>query len=150
MATARPGRPATDILVQGHHTNTDDIAEERYLALRDVIRTRELLVKGAIPAAAIHRQPQGMTLLGIGSVGGAQQNRVPALIAALPPLVQGWVQRNDVLNFVDPHTQRRWVVYEFASAAACQTAYNQLVVENVNQVKVRFQKFGPIRPLGMV
>jgi hypothetical protein len=150
VASAVLGRPATDILNNGHHTNTNDLAEEWYLALRDTIRTRELLVKGSIPSAALRRASQGRVLLGIGSAPGAEHNAMPGIMAALPAPVLPTIVEQDHMTYIDPGSGMKWHFIEFATPAHLTIAHNALRPNLGTRPAVVFDKFAPIRPPGMI
>jgi len=163
VASAWLGLPATDVLNNGHHTNTGDIAEQQYLGLRDTIRTRELLIKGSIPIAALHRTSAGRVLLGLGSttnlmhdgharrkVNGFGDGGTEHLISTLAPGIRGTIVGQDHMSFRDPHTNLRWHFLEFNAPGAVVAA--QLVLQPLlaGRNMVAFEKFTPIRPPGMV
>lgn len=150
VASARIGLPTTDVLNNGHHTGTGDLAEERYLALRDVIRTRELLIKATVPFVSVQKQSLGARLIGIGSVTNGEHNGALNQIRGLAPGIVAHLVSDDKLTFRDPHNaNRRWHLFEFSNAASCLVAYNSLVLVG-GQIKVRFHKYLPVRPAGMV
>jgi hypothetical protein len=142
------GIAPTQILTNNHHTGTNDLAEQQYLALRDVIRTRELLIHATIPLAAVQRVAQGYTLLALGSQTQGVHTRAANVRAGLPPLIQGQVVKEDHNDFREKNSNRLWHYLEFTNPVACQIAFNNIVAEP-NQLKIRFQKFSPVRPPGM-
>lgn len=143
------GLPATNILNNPHHTGTNDLAEETYLSLRDVIRTRELLVHNSIPYAAVQANVVGVTLLGVGSQTNGQHAGVEAQINAASAFAAGCIVQHDHMTFRDPHTGLRWHVTEYASTDFCQIAANN-IAPLAGQRVVRFNKYSPQRPPGMV
>jgi hypothetical protein len=149
-ASAWLGLPANDILINNHHTGTADLAEQRYLALRDTIRTRELLIKGTIPLAALKRTALGRVLLGVGSLGAALHNGTQAIVNALPPPVLAGIVQQDHMDFVDPHSGRRWHFIEFNNAGTTALAAAALPAMIGARTMEVFEKFSAVRPTGMV
>jgi hypothetical protein len=148
-AEATLGIPAVRVRdTVGHHTNAGDLDEQQYLGMRDVIRTRELLIHGQVPAAAVQSQSLGECLLGIGSQTGGGHNAAPGLAAGLPAAFRIRMEQ-DHLNFRDRHTGRLWHFLSFPGPVQCNGAFHRLVVA-ANQAKVKFNKYDQVRPAGMV
>lgn len=160
VASARLGVQASTILTNGHHTNTGDINEQKYLGLRDTIRTRELLIKGGIPNGALRRTATGQVLLGIGSptsglhtgrknkISGLYENGVKNLVAGLPVPIKNTIVNEDHMTFRDPGTNKYWHFLEFNSVGARQAA--QLAIGANARTVVAVNKYAPLRPVGMV
>lgn len=133
------------------HPGVAGYAQERFLAMRDVIRTRELLVKTSIPAAAVRAQSVGRVLIGIGSTGGSGVNsahgRIQGRIAALNFGHLGNIVNEEHQTF-RATDGLRWHFVEFSTAQAAMLVYAQLAPV-AGQRKVRFNKYRPIRPGGM-
>ncbi|MEI5999938.1 hypothetical protein H3V53_22825 [Paraburkholderia bengalensis] len=132
-----------DVLVNAHHT-TDDIAGQAYLGMRDVLRTRELLIKGNIQPSAILAVRNEAVVLGIGCSTNSEHKEVRKQFRALPRFVA-----HDPLDFRDPHTGKRWHFIEFATAHDATSAHAAFHATRT-QDKVLFPKFSPVRPTGMV
>lgn len=140
---------SADVMVNPHHTGTNDIAEQSYLAMRDVLRTRELLIDGTLPVAAVVGQPLGRRLLAIGSQTNGEHAQVPQQVLALPAMCRAGIIAEDHTTFRDPNSNRRWHFIEFQNPALAQLAAGQFAVAGA-QILVRFDKYQPIRPVGMV
>ena len=147
-ASAWLGLPANDILVNNHHTGTADLAEQRYLALRDTIRTRELLIKQTVPLVALRQVSLGLRLLGIASVGAAQHAGTQAVVNMLPPLILGGIVQQDHLDFAQAGL--RWHLIEFNSPATAYAAALALPALIGARTLRRFNKYSQLRPPGMV
>ena len=99
------------------------LQQQRYLALRDVLRTRELLIKGEIPLAAVIRVQGPADILGLGSKGpqgghlhaGAQAK----IVAATAPAN---ITAHEHTRFKEGYTERRWHFTKFVDAASCAAA----------------------------
>lgn len=149
LASTILNRPTTDVVNLGPNTGTNDIAEQQYLALRDVLRTRELLIYGQIPLNAIRTQVSGQTLIGIGSQTNNEHHAAGVLVNGLPLHLVPMVVGQDATTFREQHTGRKWHFVEFANPFACTLAYNAFVMQG-RQIKVKFNKYSPQRPPGMV
>jgi hypothetical protein len=147
-ASAWLGVPANDILTNNHHTGTNDLAEQQYLALRDTIRTRELLIKQTIPLAALRHASLGLVLLGVSSVGANQHAGTQALVNALPLHIVAGIVQQDVLDFAQ--AGRRWHLIEFNSPATAALAALALQATMGTRILQIFNKYSQVRPPGMV
>lgn len=144
------GQPANTVTnALGHGYPGGNYMGEKFLALRDVIRTRELLIKGSVPVAALCATNTGAKLVGISSTTNGLHNGVPAIINGLPPAVQGSIQQTDSLTF--RINNLKWHFYAFATffaAVQFMLAVNPSL--HANQALVRFNKYQLVQPPGMI
>lgn len=144
------GRPATDVTTApGHGSPGVTYADEQFLGLRDVLRTRELLIKGSVPIAALCATNTGAKLVGISSTTNGLHNAVPGIINGLSLAIQGSIQQTDSLTF--RINGLKWHFYAFASffaAVQFMLAVNPSL--HANQAMVRFNKYQLIQPPGMI
>jgi hypothetical protein len=107
------------------------LREEEFLALRDVLRTRELLIKFQVPYAALHCQPNGSRIIGIGAgaYGGPER-----FVAALRRWPAGWakVKDYDALNYAG-FNGRYWLFLLFANETDAQWFWDRVRLHDVKE-----------------
>jgi hypothetical protein len=102
-------------------------ADEKYLALRDTIRTRELLIKGSIPNNAVKKVSEGLRILGICYIEArdyeAHKSHGGLRVTKLST-VNGHITEDENLTF--QIRGRYWHFFAFDSIVACQTGFDLL------------------------
>jgi hypothetical protein len=125
-------------------------ADQHYLAYRDTIRTRELLIKGTVPFNAMNGLGDGIVLLGIASLGGAH-DAVKGIVAALPDRIRATIVDQDHMKFTDPASGRKWHCIHFSSAPARAAGQRALAGPlTAARTVVAFQRWQQVRPAGMI
>ena len=108
--------PSTVATSTGPGNNARTLSDEEFLALRDVLRTRELLIKFQVPFASINCQPDGDRVLGLGST---DFHGPKAMLSAIRKWPRGWgsVVDSDPLNYKG-YNNRYWLFLLFNDNAA--------------------------------
>lgn len=126
--------------------------QEKYLALRDVVRTRELLIEGSVDAGAVRKRQGASVLVGIGAAASGQQKALKKWFGdhkvALTPLLAD----NEVHTFKDLGTGRQWVFLQFRQPVMAQMLASARMLPVTTRVPdtltiQRFSKFEPDYPL---
>jgi hypothetical protein len=133
-AQAHFGMPVSDITTApAAQPVGQNLANERFLALRDVVRTREVLIKGTIPNAAMLCARVGTRVVGVGDQHAPHQNEVTPLMTAQA----GYANDSEALSYL--WNNGRWVFYLYNSdptaTAAEQALVDWLAVPNGCQLK---------------
>ena len=116
---------------------------EKFLALRDVVRTRELLIKGQIARAALIKRNQGTVILAVPS--SREYGQTQAAIEGPIQALLGHVVNQDHLNYALNGIY--WHVFEFDTVNNCQLAFNALAAR-VGRLMVKKYTFDA--PPGML
>jgi hypothetical protein len=91
------GWDATEVsTATGHHLARAGLDEEKYLALRDVLRTRELLIKGQVPRAAVKAVADGKRIV---AIGGDGPNAPDVILNGLKTTERARVVQSDTINY---------------------------------------------------
>ncbi|HEY0064725.1 MAG TPA: hypothetical protein VGC21_21590 [Telluria sp.] len=122
VATAHLGNP-DDLVVHGSELvgpGVTELEKQKYLGLRDVVRTRELLIKGSIDYAAVRAQSASKSVVGV-SVGtqGTKTTLHAWLNTNLAYLAPSIID-HESHEFRDVNTGRFWVFIAFNNAALAQ------------------------------
>jgi hypothetical protein len=121
----------TVVTAGGSGAGARSLREEEFLALRDVLRTRELLIKFQVPYAALHCQPNGSRIIGIGAgaYGGPER-----FVAALRRWPAGWakVKDYDALNYAG-FNGRYWLFLLFANDTDAQWFWDRVRLHDVKE-----------------
>lgn len=88
--------------------------QEKYLALRDVVRTRELLVEGDIDFAAVMKLQGMAVVVGIGAQGNKNKKTLKTWFAAAKGVLDGVLKDSEEHTFTDVATGSQWTFLEFA------------------------------------
>jgi hypothetical protein len=113
------------VVSQGSGYPATDYAGEAFLGLRDVLRTRELVIKREVELKAVIRHKVDKRILGIGF--GARDDRLETLKAALAtpsatlPIPQP--ENTEPENFVWSDG-KKWFFALYKSEPDCQAAFN--------------------------
>jgi hypothetical protein len=97
----------------GPGLGTKTIEGEEFLALRDVLRTRELLIKKSVPVEAVRKHDLGKCITGIGVLKRVDEAAMTDRLSKLgevPPYL-----RKDVIAYRGHHN-RYWFFMRFANA----------------------------------
>jgi hypothetical protein len=137
----------------GHPPTTH--AHETFLGLRDILRTRELLIKGSVPFAAVLQISLGQNLVGISSNTAPLNATVPGIIggipaATLPPIIVTSAQEESPTYTIGG---LRWHFYAFpvaANAALFAAAIGPLLAASQNVVSFNQYATPAPTPAGMV
>lgn len=103
----------TVVTAGGPGSGAKTLKEEEFLALRDVLRTRELLIKFQVPYAALHCNPDGNRIIGIGANDYDGPERFLRVL-------QGWrigwakVKGHEALNYRG-YNGKHWLFLVFAN-----------------------------------
>lgn len=99
----------------GPGNNAATLDDEKFLALRDVLRTRELLIKFLVPFAAINCLADGDRVLGLGSTDFHGPKN---MLASIRKWQSGWPsdQQSDALNYRG-YNNRHWLFLLFRDKA---------------------------------
>lgn len=120
------------------------IADESFLAARDVIRTREVLIKGSVPAAAIVCRSLGRLVLGIPAPSSAE--------AWFGYLVARDLGGRPIVNKEDPPYPwlgKWWIFLEFGSAADATHVQGILRARDVGALPFEKYDFPLVAPAGV-
>jgi hypothetical protein len=95
----------------GPGNNATTLTGEEFLALRDVLRTRELLIKFRVPYTALNFVANGDRVLGLGS---REFNGPKNMLSAIRRWQRGWPsdQQSDALNYRG-YNNRYWLFLLF-------------------------------------
>ncbi len=154
------GLSATDVTTAANHGHPGgNYAGEQFLGLRDILRTRELLIKGSVPVAALCANSQGAKLVGINSSTNGLHNQVPGLVNNLSTIVKNAIIQSESLTF--RINNLKWHFYAFAN-----TLHANLFVANISPSLtlvppppllptpghgiVQFNKYQHTQPTGMI
>lgn len=120
------------------------LVHEEFLAMRDVLRTRELVIAGAVPHAAVCAQRQVGVVLGIAGRGGPQ-GRHPA--HAIPAHL--WTRNDERLAYPwqcpGDRAAMWWWFAAYANRALANTAAQNLHPRDEWHI---FGTYAPVRPPG--
>jgi hypothetical protein len=107
--------PSSVVTATGPGNNATTFTGEEFLALRDVLRTRELLIKFTVPFAALNYIPDGDRVLGLGSGNIEGPKRVLGMIRKWQ---RGWPSDDDtdVLRYKG-YNNRYWLFILFNNNA---------------------------------
>ncbi|MGJ7530140.1 eCIS core domain-containing protein [Variovorax sp. GB1P17] len=101
------------------------LGDEEFLAMRDVLRTRELVIAGAVPHAAVHARRQVGVVLGIAGQSGPRGDHP---VDANPAV--GWPASNERLAYPWKRPGgpggTGWRFFAYASPALADTAAQSL------------------------
>jgi hypothetical protein len=125
------GIPVEQLLDHGaqHGSPAGDYAGEKYLGLRDVLRTRELLVAGSIPFAAVYAPVRRQRLL---AVAGNNANRRRALRDALTN-DPAWAQSVEAHETIPRQWRgKRWSFLLMRDVGRALMAYNLLRLQMIH------------------
>lgn len=141
----------TTVLTQGVGYPANDYNAEEYLALRDVLRTRELLIKTTVPVAALVFVPILPTILAIGFAINRHSDALAALLRTNSPLpFLAPVASEDALRYRG-FNNRRWFFGSYASPLDCTTAYNAAVLHyGGNATCMQLHQYRFNQPPGML
>ena len=118
------GWDATEVLsAPGPGNPAKDFADEEFLALRDVLRTRELLIKFQVPFNAIHSRIDSKRIVGFGSSVFGSPER---MLRDLSRWKQAWphvVGEPDALNYKGANGMY-WLFVLFDNPTNAQRAYD--------------------------
>lgn len=121
------------------------LQHEEFLAMRDVLRTRELVIAGAVPHAAVCAQRQVGVVLGIAGGSGPQYDDHPAF--AIPTHL--WTRNHERLAYPWQRPGDRaamwWWFAAYANRPLANTAAQSLHPGGVWQI---FGTYAPVRPPG--
>ena len=107
------------VTAMGPGNGTTTFSGEEFLALRDVLRTRELLIKFKVPRRAVVCNPDGWRVLGLGSATGTLGKKAfdgpGRLLDNMQKWNPGWsrVKKSEVLKYVGANSCY-WLFLEFA------------------------------------
>jgi hypothetical protein len=92
-----------------------DLAGETFLALRDVLRTRELLIKFLVPMAAVRCVPDGKRIVGL---GGNYKDDPDKLLGDIKRWTAAWgrIEATDTTNYPG-FNNKFWLFLLFRTAA---------------------------------
>ena len=114
---------ATDVIVNTSNpaSPANAYADEKFLAQRDVIRTREVLLKN-IPRTAINYHDLGENVLALGHKNKDQAANISA--EDIPLRLRSKINGSEHISYDWEHYY--WAFFEFDSAVNCHLAYQQL------------------------
>jgi hypothetical protein len=122
VATAHLGDP--DELVT-HGTDRDELGvteleKQKYLGLRDVVRTRELLISGLIDYAAVRTHAAGRSLVGLGAKTRRDETDLGNWLEDNRRYLAPSIISHEVHNYRDAHTDRIWTFIAFQNPVLAQ------------------------------
>lgn len=125
--------------------------QEKYLALRDVVRTRELLIEGSVDAAAVRKRQAVSSLVGIGAGPSSQQKALKTWFAAQKAALTPLLADHEVHTFKDLGTAKQWIFLDFKQPVMAQMLASARLLPTVAKVPdtltvQRFSKFEPDHP----
>ncbi|MBO0950862.1 hypothetical protein [Fibrella forsythiae] len=141
----------TNVLTQGDGYPANDYNAEEYLALRDVLRTRELLIKNSIPVTALVFNQILPTILAIGFDSNKHSSALTTLLRSGRQLpFPRPVNIENTLNYRG-FNNKRWFFGSYASPLDCTNAYNAAVAHyGVNATCMRLHQYSFNQPQGML
>lgn len=154
------GLAATHVVTAANHGHPGgSYAAEQFLGLRDILRTRELLIKGSVPVAALCANSQGARLVGVYSSTNGLHNQVTGIVARLPALVRTSILQTDSLTF--RINNFKWHFYAFGSALHANWFVTAIapsltlmppppLAPAPGHGIVQFNKYQHTQPLGMI
>jgi hypothetical protein len=110
------------VVTQGSQYPAQDFEGEVYLAMRDVLRTRELLIKGSVPRNAIIASPQGKVILGVGFPSKMDRATYIQHLEALPE--PQMAKEDEKFVWSDG---KRWIFLKYATQQQCDLAETQVL-----------------------
>lgn len=143
----------TLVVTQGAKYPANDYGDEQYLAMRDVLRTRELLIKREVPFAAVVCRALGRKILAVGFQESKKDDPDDAKRnAAILAIAAGRVdEENEAFTWSD---QKRWYFALYGSVNEClqaKLAMEQHYLTNPKKpTLVLLNQFDFVKPPGMV
>jgi len=106
-------QPEKVVTARGPSNNARSLTDEEFLALRDVLRTRELLIKFRVPFNAVNCEEDGDCILGYSMPSYGDPDRIKS---TAQKWVSGWrkVIADDPLNYAG-YNGRYWIFMQFAN-----------------------------------
>lgn len=153
LAQKKIGCSGLDLLKLGPLYRAQNHGGELYLALRDVIRTRELLIKGTVPIESICCASGGKRILGIGIKNKNNASKCRKYLREKQLGHKGLVSV-DLHSMLDPDKDKYWCFILYENDVNCLTAEKTLkktlpVPKNLNErCFYRFPKYKPTFPIG--
>lgn len=107
---------AEDLLTYGTErteVGLSDIDKQKYMGLRDVVRTRELLIHGDIDYAAVRAWRGAASLIGLSADTGKNKENMRAWFDTNLPYLSAAISSHEIHDFRDMTTNRFWIFMAF-------------------------------------